>query len=53
MSSSEKEIDLRMGHMSTSWSEHLASCQSPSDLHASNMLYANQIKTIDVNLNYL
>ena len=52
MSSSEQEIDLHMGHMSTSWSEHLASCQFPSDLRTSNMLYANQIKTIDVNLHY-
>ena len=32
LSSSEKEIDLNMGHMLTFLSGHLASCQSPSDL---------------------
>ena len=31
-SSSELEIDLHMGHMLTSWSGHLASCQSNFDL---------------------
>ena len=43
-----------MGHMSNSWSGHLTSCQSHSDLRTSNMLYlyANQIKIIDVKLNY-
>ena len=45
-SSSEKEIDLHMSHMSTSWSGHLDSCQSNSDLRTSNLLYANQIKII-------
>ena len=45
-SSSEPEIDLHMGHMSTSWSGHLTSCQTSSDLRTSNMLYANQIKII-------
>ena len=39
----QKEIDLHMGHMLTSLSVHLASCQSHSDLRTSSMLYANQI----------
>ena len=39
-SSYEEEIDLNMGHMLTFLSGHLASCQSTSDLHTSNM---NQI----------
>ena len=52
-SSSEQDLDLCMSQMSTLWSGHLASCQSNSDLRTSNMLYANQIKIIDVNLNYL
>ena len=39
----EQEMDLHMGHMSTSLSGDLASCQSPSDLRTSNMSYANQI----------
>ena len=42
-SSSEPEIDLHMGHMSSSWSGHLTSCQTSSDLRTSNMLYENQI----------
>ena len=45
-SSSEKEIDFHMGHMSTFWSGDLVSCQSPSDPRTSNILYANQIKII-------
>ena len=49
-SSSEPEKDLHMGHGSTFWSGHLASCQSNSDLRTSNMLYANRIKIWDVDL---
>ena len=52
MSSSKQEIDLHIGHMSTSWSGHLASYQSYSDLCTSNMLYAKHFKIIDFNLNY-
>ena len=48
-SSSEQEIDVHMWHMSTCWSGDLVSCQYPSDLHTSNMLYANQSKLIYVN----
>ena len=51
-SSSEKEIDLHMGHMSTLWRGHLPSCQSTSDLHTIIMLYANQTRIIDVNVDY-
>ena len=50
-SSYEEEIDLDMGHMLTSLSGHLASCQSPSDLPTSSMLYANRIQKIDEKLN--
>ena len=39
MLSFEQEIDLHLGHMLTSWSRHLASCQSHSDLRTSNKLY--------------
>ena len=42
-SSYEEEIDLNMGHMLTSLSGHLASCQSHSDLRTSSMLYAYAI----------
>ena len=47
----KEEIDLHIGHISTSWRRHLASCQSNSDLRTSNMLYANQPKISNVNLN--
>ena len=44
LSTSEQEIDFHMCHMSTSWSEDLVRCQFHSDLHTSNISYANQIK---------
>ena len=51
-SSSEQDLDLCMGHISTLWSGHIDGCQFNSDLRTSNMSYTNQIKIIDVNLNY-
>ena len=39
---SEQEIVFHMCHMSTSWSGDFVSCQSYSDYHTSNILYANQ-----------